>query len=295
MGLLKKLFRGRKVNLMRCNSAAGSHSRSVPLNASAAEKHLSRMVSVLKSIPVEFQRDAATLVHITDLADAQREGLDAAMWLSRIQPEKAFEGLESAWHAALECPYNTTFIELERDLAMRVLAIQDIDVAVWLLANSPERTDLSHLHTSSERAELVRMLESRNAVEALVHVCRRSKLASAEAAQALERLRGDEALTLLENAMTDASASDLERERLQSCVSRFRADAKAREEGIERLQRESSMRAFIQKVVEKSKPESEEIETCFRYLQENPELISGFSRMTTMENLRKKKEEIEQE
>ncbi|HEX04354.1 MAG TPA: hypothetical protein ENH10_04240 [Bacteroidetes bacterium] len=144
-----------------------------------------------------------------------------------------------------------------------------------------------------ERRRLIEMLEFLRATNALVSVCRlsRRRLERRESAEALWRLKKEDAFVLLESELDGAVGAD--RERLQETTEDLREDVRQRNEFAQRKANDAARRDFIEEIVEKEHPKLEEVETCLRYLKEDPRLIGGFPGFQIRERLGKKKKELE--
>lgn len=206
--------------------------------------------------------------------------------------KKAFSELNAAWPCFKDYfPRDGSLhYMLVEGLQERALASGSADVAEWLLMNV-RATDLSY-STCLDKSDIAYMLESQNAIEALTRICTTSRDEGNRkgAAIALWELENDDALVLIENKIRDASEDN--REGLQRTLEQLRDEINARAEYAQRQQSEKSMRDFLQQVVKKKDATNEEIETCLQYLEDYPDLLSGFSRMTTKEALLEMKKKL---
>ena len=247
----------------------------------------SNLKSIWEKYLKELSRQDLSSFSNPALDNALNAEMDRAMKKNNIKPLKE---LKEVWESSMESPDQTFGYYIEIGLAKRALSSNNIGIAEWLLTNAPNEFKSEAL---GERKQMVKLLEYNNAIDSLVKICYKSSqyLDRYHAAHALGDLRGNDAVAILDNCKNQLSG--IEETRLQESYKILKESLDARMKFQEKQRNEESMRQFIQEVIQKTNPTLDDIETSIVYMEENPELISGFKRMSTIEKLREKKENLE--
>ena len=220
------------------------------------------------------------------LEKALEKEMDRAM---KKEGNEALQKLVEVWESSMEGPDPQFGYFIDIGMTKRALKAGSIKIAEWILTSAPHKY-ISE--ATGEREQMVKLLQLSNAIDSIIRVCYKSSqyLDRYLAAEALIDLKGNDSITILRDVKKNLKGED--KIMLQSTIAMLKKSLDARKAFTDKKRNEESMRLFVQDVILKSNPTLDEINMSFKYLEEHPDLISGFKRMSTLEKLREKKEEI---